>query len=316
MIKLKTIKRLFPMIIALLACLFGIWFTTILTVFKAETVSSIPDELAITESSKSMDPVETIMSSEPEIFEELEDFFEPSATPESSEPPAPVLLDIPLMFKHLVFDARKNFETKSAFIEEINYGILQLEDALASDDFTEAARESMYLELTRLQELRVKVDSEITHTIVGMTPDDEYYYVNRVWEYFTQRRYSEVVTSAIIGNMMIETSGGTLKLNPMIYDKTLSYYGLCQWSLKYRPEVANMSFEDQLVYLDNDMAKEFKTFGKCYKKGFTYEDFLAMEDPAEAALAFAKVYERCGRGSYKLRKSAAITAYEYFTNNK
>ena len=37
-----------------------------------------------------------------------------------------------------------------------------------------------------------------------------------------------------------------------------------------------------------------------------------MTDPAEAALAFAQLYERCRSGSYELRQEAAIEAYEYF----
>jgi hypothetical protein len=49
-----------------------------------------------------------------------------------------------------------------------------------------------------------------------------------------------------------------------------------------------------------------------YKEGFDFEDFIQMKDPAEAALAFAKAYERCGSASYKLRQQAALKAYEYF----
>jgi hypothetical protein len=112
--------------------------------------------------------------------------------------------------------------------------------------------------------------------------------------------------------MMIETSGGELCLNPTIYNDTGDYYGLCQWSLFYRPEAAGMSFDEQLNYLMSDIEKEFNTFGKCYRKGFDYKDFLTMTDPAEAAIAFAAVYERCGVGSYHIRKQAAREAFNYF----
>ena len=64
--------------------------------------------------------------------------------------------------------------------------------------------------------------------------------------------------------------------------------------------------------MSTDIAVEFKTFGFCYQKGFTYQDFLAMEDPGEAAIAFAKVYERCGN-SYTLRANCARQAFEFFT---
>ena len=38
-----------------------------------------------------------------------------------------------------------------------------------------------------------------------------------------------------------------------------------------------------------------------------------MTDPAEAALAFAKVYERCATWSFKLRLEPAKSAYEYYS---
>ena len=113
--------------------------------------------------------------------------------------------------------------------------------------------------------------------------------------------------------MMIETSGGSLGLDPTIYSQSGNYYGLCQWSKEYYPEAHGLSFEQQLEFLTNNIEWEIDTFGKCYKEGFKYEDFLNMTDPAEAALAFAKSYERCGPASYELRQEAAEKAYEYFS---
>jgi hypothetical protein len=120
------------------------------------------------------------------------------------------------------------------------------------------------------------------------------------------------VACAIIGNMMIETSGGSLDLNPDIYSPSGNYYGLCQWSKKYYPEAHGLSFEQQLDFLLNSIEWEINTFGKCYKESFKYEDFLNMTDPAEAALAFAKSYERCSSVSYEMRQEAALKAYNYF----
>jgi hypothetical protein len=143
--------------------------------------------------------------------------------------------------------------------------------------------------------------------------EEEHYYATKVWEYLRQKGFSQEVTCAIIGNMMIETSGGSLDLNPIIYSPSGNYYGLCQWSKKYYPEAHGLSFEQQLEFLLNNIEWEINTFGKCYKEGFKYKDFLAMTDPAEAALAFAKSYERCGPASYEMRQEAAEKAYEYFS---
>jgi hypothetical protein len=142
--------------------------------------------------------------------------------------------------------------------------------------------------------------------------EEEYYYATNVWKYLRQRGFSQEVTCGIIGNMMIETSGGTLDLKPYIYSPSGNYYGLCQWSQKYYPGTKDLPFEHQLDYLLGSMPWEFNTFGKNYKTGFKYEDFLKMTDPAEAALAFAKSYERCGPASYEMRQEAAIKAYNYF----
>jgi hypothetical protein len=38
-----------------------------------------------------------------------------------------------------------------------------------------------------------------------------------------------------------------------------------------------------------------------------------MQDEKEAALYFAKYYERCGSGSYSVRQSNATKALDYFT---
>lgn len=70
------------------------------------------------------------------------------------------------------------------------------------------------------------------------------------------------------------------------------------------------------IHLTKTIKLEFNTFGNCYKKGFSYNSFLAMTNPRDAAIAFAAVYERCGTGSYNLRAEAAIKAYEYFDLNK
>jgi hypothetical protein len=142
--------------------------------------------------------------------------------------------------------------------------------------------------------------------------EEEHYYATRVWKCLRQRNFSQEVACGIIGNMMIETSGGTLDLKPNIYSPSRNYYGLCQWSQKYYPGTKDLPFEHQLDYLLGTMPWEFNTFGKNYKKGFDYEAFLKITDPAEAALAFAKAYERCSPASYKLRQEAAIKAYEYF----
>lgn len=141
---------------------------------------------------------------------------------------------------------------------------------------------------------------------------NEHYYAARTWEYLRQRNFSQAAACGIIGNMMIETSGGTLDLKPNIYSKSGNYFGLCQWSTTYYSGAKDLPFEHQLDYLLGTMPLEFKTFGRLYKDNFNYEDFIILEDPALAALVFAKVYERCSPVSFELRQQAALKAFEYF----
>jgi hypothetical protein len=223
------------------------------------------------------------------------------------------LIDIPLNFSELDYNVFYDIQLSIEYIDKLNASIQTLNEAINSAEYTSHASESMLAEVMRLQDIVAEVENDIERY---NTWEQEYYFAAKTYEFFMQQGFSEVITSAIIGNMMIETSGGTLNLNPTVYSSGGGFYGLCQWSLYYRPHVSGMSFEDQLVYLLNDLEYEFNTFGFCYKKNFKYDDFLTMEDPGAAALAFAKAYERCGSGSYGARQRAAVKAYNYFVKGE
>lgn len=87
---------------------------------------------------------------------------------------------------------------------------------------------------------------------------------------------------------------------------------MCQWNKAYSEGVWGASLEEQCAFLRDTIAYEIDTFGYAYKKGFDYEDFLQLTDCKQAALAFAKAYERCGSGSYAVRQKNALAAYNYF----
>lgn len=227
-------------------------------------------------------------------------------------PQAPQLIGTPLMFSELVYTVSYSIANCNLLLAEVYSGIEQLTEAFISGGYTIEACDAMSTEHTRLEALAAKLESDIA---IITKWEDEYYYATKTWQFLIEKGYSEVIASALIGNMMVETTGGNLSLNPTIYNPTKRFYGLCQWSIKYYPQVEGMSFEAQLEYLHESMPREFKTFGKKYYKGFKYDDFLSMTDPKKAAIAFAKVYERCGSGSYNKRAKCAVIAYEYFNLN-
>ena len=141
--------------------------------------------------------------------------------------------------------------------------------------------------------------------------EEEYPVATYIWSYFKDLGYNDQVCAGILGNIMAEVGGNTLNIQYELSNS--SYYGMCQWNKAYS-EVWGASLEEQCNYLENTIEYEFNTFGHAYKKGFDYNDFLNMTSITDAALAFAKCYERCGSGSYTTRQNNAIIAYNYFVS--
>ena len=133
-----------------------------------------------------------------------------------------------------------------------------------------------------------------------------------VWNYLKQLGYNDYVCAGIIGNFMAETGGQTLNIQWNIQGN--GYYGMAQWSKSGHNPVWGKDLQGQCAYLQSTIAKEFNIYGNNYYKGFNYNAFLNLQNEQEAALAFAKCYERCGSGSYSVRKRNATTAYNYFVN--
>ena len=222
-----------------------------------------------------------------------------------------VLIDSPKLYTELDYVCYFDPEPTEEYLSKVRASICKLE-SINKDAYTTKARNAMAKELVRLKGIETRMASDLTKYLKW---EEEHYYAAKTWEFLRKRDFSQEVTCGIIGNMMIETSGGSLNLKPEIYSPSGNYYGLCQWSRKYYPEAHGLAFEHQLDYLLGSMQWEFNTFGKNYENGFKYDDFLKMTDSAEAALAFAKSYERCGPASYEMRQKAAVKAYEYFDLN-
>ena len=153
--------------------------------------------------------------------------------------------------------------------------------------------------------------STTTTTTTTTRPANKYETAEYIWEYFKSLGWSNTVVAGIMGNLMSEVGGQTLDIQYWLYGKG-NHYGMCQWALKYYPEVEGADLDAQLEFLKNNIEYEINTFGYKYKKGFNYNQFLALENEREAALAFAKTYERCGGGGYTRRQNNATKAYNYF----
>lgn len=140
----------------------------------------------------------------------------------------------------------------------------------------------------------------------------EYPSATFIWKYFKNQGYSDAVAAGILGNMMTEVGGwisNYATMNLDICNSGKTYYGICQWKKKIYPGVVGRDLQGQLDFLMSTIQNEYKDFGR----GYTYETFLQITNPAEAALSFAKTYERCSSSSYKRRQTCAQIAYDYFT---
>ena len=61
--------------------------------------------------------------------------------------------------------------------------------------------------------------------------------------------WNDYVCAGIMGNLMAETGGQTLDLDPKAYSSNKNYYGICQWSKKYYAEVHKKDLEFQCDFL-------------------------------------------------------------------
>lgn len=224
-----------------------------------------------------------------------------------------LLIDTPILYSELFYYEFSSIWSINEFILEVDTAISTLiDECQLLDKYTDKAIAGMIEEVDRLTTARVNATRQKERLIKWATKETEYYYATRTWKFLKELGYSDIACAGILGNLMAECGGHTLKLDPVLHDKTGEYYGMFQWSTFYYPDVEGIGFEEQLAYYEKTSVPIFKAFGKLYKEGFTLDDFNALTDPREAALAFAKVYERCSSRTYERRQNFADIAYQYF----
>lgn len=139
----------------------------------------------------------------------------------------------------------------------------------------------------------------------------EYPAATAIWQYMKDLGWNDYVCAGIMGNLMAEVGGHTLDIQYRL--KENGYYGMCQWNKAYKNKVWGKDLNGQLDCLKNTIRYEIDTFGYTYKSNFNFNSFLKLNNEKDAALAFAKCYERCGSGSYSSRQTNATKALKYFT---
>lgn len=132
---------------------------------------------------------------------------------------------------------------------------------------------------------------------------------DKIWEWLHDFGFSDVVAAAIMGNMQVE-SGFREGIYGYYYGNT--YYGLCQWNIEYTPQADGLDARSQCWLIRETLASAFESWHKGSIKGWRYylDTFENSTNVKEAALIFAKAYERCGEGSYDARVKAAEKIFE------
>ena len=157
---------------------------------------------------------------------------------------------------------------------------------------------------------RVETEAEPVEKNYYYPTDGEYPVATYIWNYLKGLGYSDYVSAGIMGNLMIETGGYTLNIDPYVYGCGGAYYGICQWSAYYCPGIQGADLDTQLSYLAKTIEYEINVYGFNYSSTMDYNEFLQMTDAGEAAKVFGQCYER-GAGS-GVRAECAYAAYSYF----
>lgn len=154
-----------------------------------------------------------------------------------------------------------------------------------------------------------------TTTTTTTKPKTKYPEAQIVWDALIDYGLSPEVASGIMGNIMAEVGGQTLDFSEWKYWSKGTHYGICQWGGGRKANLLNNfgpDLEDQVEFLLYELKREMNSYGYIYKTGFGYDEFIAMTDVEQAALAFAKSYERCSSKYYNIRMTNAKKAYNYF----
>lgn len=137
---------------------------------------------------------------------------------------------------------------------------------------------------------------------------EEYPEATTIWLYLTvEMGYNDYVAAGVLGNIMNEAGGNSLNINPSAQNPA-GYYGICQWNSSMYGDVWYCNLIEQLDYLNYTIEYEFNCYGN-----MNYESFCGLTDEREAALSFARSYERCSSASYGRRQNNATTALNYFS---
>lgn len=183
----------------------------------------------------------------------------------------------------------------------------ELETKVSKQEEMLAKNENILLDKDeQIHQLEIELQESQQIPDQSFKADGNYNQAAQVWNYLRDLGLNEYVCAGIMGNIMAEVGGQTLDISRWPQYSQKSYYGICQWAGSRKQRLLNdygTTLEDQVRFLSVELFEVIP-------KG---NSFYNMQDEKEAALYFAKYYERCGSGSYAVRQNNATKALQYFT---
>jgi uncharacterized coiled-coil protein SlyX len=220
-------------------------------------------------------------------------------------------------YKEEVSVLQTELDSLSTKNEELETKASAQEETLAENEKVLLEKDAQIQKLESSVEALEKENAELkksaaakptTSTNTTTQASGKYSQATQVWNGLKALGLNDYVCAGIIGNIMAEVGGQTLDISRWSqYSSTTSgYYGICQWAGGRKQRLLNdfgTTLEAQIKFLGVELFEVIP-------KG---NSFYNMQDEKEAALYFAKYYERCGSGSYSVRQSNATKALKYFT---
>ena len=241
---------------------------------------------------------------------------------------SPIVVDVTELFEPIEYKEVNSKDELNDLILKCDEYATRLNSNLETMNLSADSKLEVESEIARVNEIKYLFECDLQYIIEQEelaaieaakweTRKTEYPVATKVWLYMKEELgWNDYVCAGVMGNLMAETGGQTLNLQPELWGhgNNRGYYGICQWSAKYYPDVSGQDLDYQLDFLKDTVEYEFNTYGKLYQSGMKYEGFTNMTGDCRAtALAFAKAYERCNSKHYSIRQTNAEKAYEYFT---
>jgi hypothetical protein len=177
-------------------------------------------------------------------------------------------------------------------------------------------------EVTRINKIILQYQEDYARLLEEETWGEkmnEYPIATKIWRIMKEEYgWSDELCAGIMGNMMAEVAGGTLKYLSRWDSNGDSGLGLIQWIGGRRKDICNKygcqipSIEQQLEFMRDEM---FGTNGVRKQISDAQLDAIMNgNSPEQITYDFARYFERCASYSYNRRRDYARIAYDYFVN--